>query len=72
MSFPPTTEKARRRANAQLKVKRYCTCGRKFIGNPGWASHQRWADRTGVGAEHHYAGTRRPIALASSPAGESK
>jgi hypothetical protein len=45
------------RRNAQQKIRRYCTCGRKFVGNPAWASHQRWADRNGVGSEHRFNGT---------------
>jgi hypothetical protein len=50
------------RRNGQQKICRYCTCGRKFVGNPSWASHQRWADRNGVGSEHRYAGTMpKPI-----------
>lgn len=43
--------------NAQLKVRRYCTCGRKFIGNLAWASHMRWAEARGLGLEHRYNGT---------------
>lgn len=31
---------ARSRA-AALKVRRYCSCGRVIVGNPGWASHLR-------------------------------
>lgn len=56
--MPFHSHETTRRRNAQQKIRRYCTCGRKFVGNLGWASHLRWAERTGVAAEHRYAGTR--------------
>lgn len=29
------------RSQSQRKIKHYCSCGRMFVGNPGWASHKR-------------------------------